>query len=94
MHAASAVSAMKLTLKIFTDADGYVLHALGVDGKSYIEVAPLTDCPEDAIIGRALVDGKQLIAAIRMGYEAGLREEHFGVEEIEVDHIDSLEFDS
>lgn len=61
---------MKIELIEETDREDYVRHELRINEKYYHSIGALCECPEDAIIGRSLVDGNDLIAAIKLGYDA------------------------
>lgn len=59
-----------------------------VDGKKRLYVGPLSECPEDAIIGRSLVDCNQVADFMKEAYEAGKRGEEFTLESKEGDPED------
>lgn len=73
---------MKIKLTIFTDKNGLTDHI--VSGAIKHCIYPLSERPEDAIIGRDLIDGNDLIHAAKLGYVAGIRAEKFEVEIVEV----------
>lgn len=74
---------MKVILTTKTDSDYNTKHKLKVeDGRDW-NIYPLSECPEDAIIGRSLIDGHDLIAAMKLGYDAAKRGESLDIEEIE-----------
>lgn len=54
-------------------------HIVSVDGKEKYSIQSLSECPEDAIIGRDLIDGENIIEAIKLGYEAGKRGEELEI---------------
>jgi len=58
------------------DHDG-LQQEMFVDGRSRVFVGPLWGCPEDAIIGRALVSCDEISGLMREAYEAGKRGEDF-----------------
>lgn len=62
---------MKIELIITTDEDCGKRHRVFVDGKEKWYIGPLWECPEDAIIGRDLIDGYDLIEAVKLGFELG-----------------------
>ncbi len=82
---------MKLKLIVKTTSDYQTRHKLtAIDGEGKTDqewhVKDLAqDCPEDAIIGRDLIDGHDIIAAIQFGYEIAKRGEllEVVVEEVE-----------
>jgi len=60
---------------------GETSHEVFVNGESKWHIHSLSECPEDAIIGRDLIDGFDLLAAIKLGYEAAKRGEELIIEE-------------
>lgn len=66
---------MKIRLNKTEDCDNLTIHQVFVDDKKIAHISPFTDCPEDAIIGRDLLDGNDVIKFIKMGYEAAKRGE-------------------
>ena len=65
---------MKITLQIYENKyNGHSAHEVLIDEKHKWSIHSLSECPEDAIIGRDLIDGNDLIAAIKLGYEAAKR---------------------
>lgn len=70
---------MKVKL-VETEEDWDVSHEVLVDGKSIASISSLSECPEDAIIGRDLLDGNDVVGYIEMGYEAGKRGEELIIE--------------
>lgn len=77
---------MKVVLKISgEDKDDGPRHEVEIDGKFYRKVSPLCECPEDAIIGRDLVDGNDICKYIQMGFDAAKRGEDLTMETIEHD---------
>lgn len=74
---------MEITLKVSSinpEYEDFEEHQLEIDGKKDRCIAPLSECPEDAIVGRDLVDGHDIIAYIRMGFDAAKRGEELEVE--------------
>jgi hypothetical protein len=63
---------MKIWLRVGTDECDSIHHSLVINDKCATgwEIYALNECPEDAIIGRRLIDGYDLIEAITLGYEA------------------------
>lgn len=74
---------MKIEIKVGQSADYGENHKVIIDGVTKHCIYPLCECPEDAMIGRSLIDGFQILEAIRMGYEAAKRGEELIVETIE-----------
>lgn len=72
---------MKVELKVGKDWNDLPKHVLLINDKQMEYIQDLSDCPEDAHIGRDLIDGNDIIHYIRLGYEAGLLKE--GLELIE-----------
>ena len=72
---------MKVELLTREDSDCLEHHRVKVDGKDIASIGPLSECPEDAIIGRDLIDGGDVVRYIKMGYDAGIRNEEFEVVE-------------
>ena len=64
---------MKLTLTIERN-DYSCSHDLQIDDK-HVHIGDLSECPEDAIIGRDLIDGHDILRYIQMGYDAAKRDE-------------------
>lgn len=54
-------------------------HQIRIDEKIIKEIYPPE--PEDAIIGRDLMDGNDIIKFIKLGYEAGKKGEVLEIEE-------------
>ena len=50
-------------------------HELEINGQNVQSIYSLSEVPEDAIIGRSLIDGNDLIRYIKMGHEAGRKGE-------------------
>jgi hypothetical protein len=70
---------MKIVLTSGLNGDGLTYHELEVDGQGVVSIYPLCDCPEDAIIGRILVSGDDIISLMRSAYEEGLAGGEFEV---------------
>lgn len=71
---------MKILFKTAEDSDGFARHEVVINDNTTIRIHSLCDCPEDAIIGRDLIDGGQIIRYMKMAYEAGANGEPFTVE--------------
>ena len=65
----------KITIRVETetDEDYYTCQELFADDEKIASVNDLTDCPEDAIIGRDLVDCEDIQKWIKYGYDAAKR---------------------
>ena len=63
------------------DFDWNISQTLEIDGEHMITIRPLCECPEDAIVGRDLVDCKDIARYIKLGFEAGKRNEELIIEE-------------
>lgn len=74
---------MKVVVKVSKRDDFGDSHVVEIDGASSFRIHPLCECPEDAVIGRDLIDGHDIAAAIRLGYEAGKRGETLDISEEE-----------
>lgn len=72
---------MVVELKIGSDYNSLEIHELIINGKESARIQDLSDCPEDAHIGRDLIDGRDIIKFIRMGYEAGKAGEELEISE-------------
>jgi hypothetical protein len=73
---------MKVKLTV-TERDYNVRHVLDINqGKRKFYIHDLCECPEDAIIGRDLIDGQDLIDVMKMAYEAGKNGELLEIEEV------------
>ena len=62
---------MKVTLRTNTAEFGEERHELLVDNGPRHYIGPLCECPEDAIIGRSLIDGYDLLNLIKIAHVAG-----------------------
>lgn len=71
---------MKLKLIETENWNGDTIHELYLNDKELVTIYPLTESPEDAIIGRDLISGDEIINFIKMGYEAALRGEELIIE--------------
>lgn len=50
-----------------------------IDDKYVVGVASLSECPEDAIIGRSLISCSDICEYMKLAYDAGCRGEEFAV---------------
>ena len=74
---------MKVTIKKSNDYNKDERQEVLINDEEEWTISSLCECPEDAIIGRSLIDGSDLLRAIRLGWEAGKSGEALEVEEIE-----------
>lgn len=65
---------------------GYSIETMYFDGKEQKVVRDLSDCPEDAVIGRDLVDCHDLYLYMEKGYQLAL-----AGETLELEYIDGEE---
>ena len=72
---------MKIVIKTSENSDGNESNTVVCDGKTIVRIHPLCDCPEDAIIGRDLIDGFQIADFMKLAHEAGKRGEDFEISE-------------
>lgn len=70
---------IKLT-QTYDDGD---CHMLEIENENTYYICPLYDCPEDAVIGRGLIDAHDLLYVLKIGYEAGKRGDTLEIEEVE-----------
>lgn len=73
---------MKIDIYIDEDYDHAQTEKMVIDDKERLNVYPLTDCPEDAIVERDLVSCQDVAKFMKEAYEAGLRGEDFLVRKI------------
>ena len=73
---------MKVTLNTSTDSNDLPRHRLEINGKEEAFIQDLSECPEDAHIGRDLIDGNDIIKFIKLGYEAGKNGEELVIEKV------------
>lgn len=71
---------MKINITITEDGDNQQIQTMAIDGKKRLCVFPLCECPEDAIIGRALVSCKAVSSFMMEAYNAGKNGDEFTVE--------------
>jgi hypothetical protein len=74
---------MKITLNTSMDSNDSPRHRLVINGKEDVVIQDLGECPEDAHIGRDLVDGSDIIKYIKMGYEAAKNGEDLEIETVQ-----------
>lgn len=73
---------MKILIKTFTDQDYLTIHKLFIDGKKDVTIGRCE--PEDAIIGRDLIDASQIAQYMKLAYDAGIAGEKFDIEVQEI----------
>lgn len=61
---------MKITITRTQDSDNGERQKIKIEGGRQWSIFPLCDCPEDAIVGRGLVDADDLVSAIKAGFDA------------------------
>lgn len=76
---------MKVTVITSEDRDGLRHQRLVINGENKLRVSPLSECPEDAIIGRDLVSCDDIIKYMKIAYEAAKRGENIEFEDVEMD---------
>ncbi len=74
---------MKILITESKDCGVVDRQSLSIDEKHIVTVGDLSECPEDAIIGRDLIDCHQIVCYMRKAYDAGINSESFEVETIE-----------
>lgn len=70
---------MDIILKIGEDSNGLEIHSLEINGDEVQYIQDLSDCPEDAHIGRDLIDGNDIISYIQLGYNAAKNGEELNI---------------
>lgn len=76
---------MKVELKEGENRYQMTVHELYVNDKLSERISDLSECPEDAHIGRDLVDGNDIISYIKMAYEAGKNGEELEIVYSDID---------
>ena len=66
---------MRVEVKTSQSKYGYSRNVVLVDDKKIAHIQDLSESPEDAIIGRDLIDGNDIVRYIEMGYAAAKRGE-------------------
>ena len=69
-------------VKYEDDYDHLITEGMFIDGKSSLSVGPLSECPEDAIIGRDLVSCSDVYRYMKMALEAGKKGEELELESV------------
>jgi hypothetical protein len=70
---------MKIIITETDTADRGPRQVMEIDGRESLHVCGLCDCPEDAIIGRDLVDCQQVADFMELAYNAGKQGEEFSI---------------
>lgn len=68
---------MNIRLNEFKNRHGEVSQNLYIDNKNVESIYSLSESPEDAIIGRSLIDGNDIIHYMTLAYDAGKKGESF-----------------
>ena len=68
--------------------DDSLIEVMHIEGKEELYVQSLSDCPEDAIIGRDLISCTRVAELMNLAYEAGERGEGFIVDTLTVKYED------
>jgi hypothetical protein len=71
---------MKVIIRTWEDNDYLAHQSMSINEEEVLSVHPLSECPEDAIIGRDLVDCNQVLSLMSKAYLAGKEGEKFTVE--------------
>lgn len=80
---------MDIEIKCWVDNDyGNTTHGMKINGKHALTVGGLSECPEDAIIGRDLVDCCQVSQFMAEAHKAGVAGEKLNIIIIEVKEKD------
>ncbi len=74
---------MKIEVWGLEDSEGLRREKLVIDGKKSVSVSPLSECPEDAIIGRDLISCCEIADLMKKAHAVGLGGEHLSIEIIE-----------
>ena len=77
---------MDIEIKCWTDPDycGGDSEGMTINGKHSLSVSGLSDCPEDAIVGRDLVDCRQVSRFMAQAHKAGKEGESLKIKITEV----------
>jgi hypothetical protein len=73
---------MKIIINSWKDSDWLAHETMKIDGKRSLSVHPLSECPEDAIIGRDLVSCSDVADLMSRAHAAGKAGELFECEYI------------
>lgn len=79
---------MKIEIKSWEDSDYLTHQHMYIDDDLMHGVHPLSECPEDAIVGRDLTSCGEIVELMRLAYEAGKNGEEFSIENIELEEAD------
>lgn len=80
---------MKIKIRSF-ERHYQTRHILFINGKWVRSIVPLNECPEDALIGRDLVDAHNIVEWMQLAFYAGRNGEEL---EIEIDNSPMTEDD-
>lgn len=83
---------MNIEIKHWTDTNycGGDTETMEINNKHRLSVSSLSECPEDAIIGRNLVDCCQVSKFMAEAFEAGKNGETLNLKITEVENRDEL----
>ena len=83
---------MDVKVKCYEDEDygESSVQTMSINSKHELTVGNLCDCPEDAIIGRDLVDCCQVCRFMTLAYEAGKNGEPLNVEITKCENRDDV----
>lgn len=73
---------MKITVKQRENGDYGLSETMLINGEEVLTVAPLCECPEDAIIERDLVSCSEVARFMKRAWAAGRRGEDFSISTI------------
>ena len=75
---------MRVKIVTTEDRDDNTRQRLEINGKKVLSVNPLCECPEDAIIGRDLVDCDTIADLMQQAFKAGADGGEFVLEAVTV----------
>lgn len=83
---------MDIEIKCWKDPEMCVgdAESMKINGKHRLSVGDLTECPEDAIIGRDLVDCRQVSRFMAEAHEAGTKGEQLNIKITEIEDREEL----
>lgn len=83
---------MDIEIKHWTDTNycGGDIESMKINGKNRLTVSSLSECPEDAIIGRDLVDCCQISRFMADAHKAGSEGEKLNIKITEVESRDEV----
>ncbi|KKL48516.1 hypothetical protein LCGC14_2324710 [marine sediment metagenome] len=83
---------MNIEIKCWTDTSycGGDSEGMKINGKHRLSVSGLSDCPEDAIVGRDLIDCRQVSRFMAEAHKAGAEGEKLSIKIMEVEIRDEV----